>query len=146
MQNHWQIKGTPRVAQQLLAESNTALAYSSVKKCQSSHLFVPGLSFAFCYKDLFFSGFPQEASHMQTLKNLSILQAWRTWCGEYRSIKCHVFNITPTFWKNVPVTQASFERALKTMSETIWKGAAALEDFQKKKKQRALSQGELRSM
>lgn len=36
------------------------------------------------------------------------------------------------FLKNVPVTQVSSERALKTMSEIIWKGAAALEDFQKK--------------
>lgn len=67
------------------------------------------------------------------------------------STKCHIFNIVLDFSQTHQSHEdTEFWGALKTMPETIWLDNPArnsiLEDYQGKKIQRALSQGELRSM
>lgn len=121
--------------QQLLAESNTAHTYSSIKKCQNSWLFIPGLSFTFCYKSWSFTALPQKASHMQILKKTCPYYKHEVHCvGEYRDMKSYAVNITPDFSKNCQsYKDRELWRALKNIRDHL-KGAVSLEDSVGKKK------------
>lgn len=147
MQNHWKkkIKGMLRAEQRLLAELYCSQTYSAIKKCQNSWLFIPGLSFTFCYKSWSFSACPQKASHMQILKKS---------CPYYKHEHC----VGSTVAWNVLFSTLhliSVKTVQSYKDRELWRALKNIRDHLERRcnfgrfcgeKKRALSQGELRSM
>lgn len=78
------------------------LNHSSIKKNQNSHLFIPGLSFAFSVTDLFFSAFPQEVPHANPEEPFHTTNMKNTVRGVQRhEVSC--FQHCSWFLKNPPV-------------------------------------------